>query len=107
MPAPGIQKGLFLPLGMLEQLLDEATRLDQSPSWCAQRAWSIARAVLNGHRDHLPDLEQHVRTIGERLGLHGARGEKRIRELAMTKRANELLKAQANPRDAGRSSRKS
>jgi uncharacterized small protein (TIGR04563 family) len=37
----------FWPSDMLEDLTKHAQRLDRSLSWCAQRAWTIARAELS------------------------------------------------------------
>jgi uncharacterized small protein (TIGR04563 family) len=37
----------FWESAMLEDLTKQAQRLDRSLSWCAQRAWTIARAELS------------------------------------------------------------
>lgn len=69
-----------------------------------------AQTIYNWRNQDQIDRGQRAGTsTGESAELTAAR--KRIRELetelAVTKRANELLKAQTDPKGAGRSSRKS
>lgn len=52
MPAEGAVKSdkrkqsLYFPESMLEEIKDEAARLDRSLSWIVQRAWKLARADI-------------------------------------------------------------
>jgi len=41
-----VEQALFWPEAMLRAMGEQAHRLDRSLSWCAQRAWSLARAEL-------------------------------------------------------------
>ena len=40
------QQSLYFPEDMLEEIKDEAARLDRSLSWIVQRAWKIARLEI-------------------------------------------------------------
>ncbi len=40
------EQTLYWPAAMLQQILDEATRLDRSLSWCIQTAWDHARGEI-------------------------------------------------------------
>ena len=41
-----IEQGITMPEPMLHDLVKQAQRLDRSLSWCAQRAWAIARSEI-------------------------------------------------------------
>ncbi|MGE0548031.1 MAG: TIGR04563 family protein [Kofleriaceae bacterium] len=41
-----VEQPLFFPEPMLEHIRSEAVRIDRSASWCAQRAWLLARTTL-------------------------------------------------------------
>ena len=36
----------YLPVWMLDEIQEEATRLDRSMSWVVQRTWKLARAKI-------------------------------------------------------------
>lgn len=40
------KQSLYFPVGMLEEVVAEATRLDRSLSWIVQKAWELARDKL-------------------------------------------------------------
>jgi uncharacterized small protein (TIGR04563 family) len=40
------KQSLYFPAQMLKEIIDEAARLDRSPSWVIQRAWTSARKVI-------------------------------------------------------------
>ena len=40
------KQSLYFPEAMLQEIKDEAARLDRSLSWIVQRAWKIARAEI-------------------------------------------------------------
>ena len=40
------KQSLYFPEDMLEEIKDEAARLDRSLSWIVQRAWKIARLEI-------------------------------------------------------------
>jgi len=40
------KQSLYFPEAMLQEIKDEAARLDRSLSWIAQRAWKIARVEI-------------------------------------------------------------
>ena len=40
------KQSLYFPEEMLEEIKEEAARLDRSLSWIVQRAWKIARAEI-------------------------------------------------------------
>ena len=41
-----LKQSLYFPDDMLQEIRDEATRLDRSLSWIVQRAWKVARKQL-------------------------------------------------------------
>jgi uncharacterized small protein (TIGR04563 family) len=40
------KQSLYFPVGMLEEVVAEATRMDRSLSWVVQKAWEIAKEKL-------------------------------------------------------------
>lgn len=40
------KQSLYFPESMLQEIKDEAARLDRSLSWVVQRAWKIARMEI-------------------------------------------------------------
>lgn len=40
------KQSLYFPEGMLQELKEEAARLDRSLSWVVQRAWKMAKADI-------------------------------------------------------------
>ncbi len=40
------KQSLYFPESMLQEIKDEAARLDRSLSWVVQRAWKIARVEI-------------------------------------------------------------
>ena len=40
------KQSLYFPESMLQEIKDEAARLDRSLSWVVQRAWKVARAEI-------------------------------------------------------------
>lgn len=40
------KQSLYFPEAMLQEIKDEAARLDRSLSWVVQRAWKMARAEI-------------------------------------------------------------
>lgn len=40
------KQSLYFPDAMLNEIKDEAARLDRSLSWVVQRAWKVARAEI-------------------------------------------------------------
>jgi uncharacterized small protein (TIGR04563 family) len=40
------KQSLYFPEAMLQEIKDEAARLDRSLSWVVQRAWKIARLEI-------------------------------------------------------------
>jgi uncharacterized small protein (TIGR04563 family) len=40
------KQSLYFPESMLEEIKEEAARLDRSLSWIVQRAWKIARVEI-------------------------------------------------------------
>lgn len=40
------KQSLYFPEAMLQEIKDEAARLDRSLSWIVQRAWKIARLEI-------------------------------------------------------------
>ena len=40
------KQSLYFPEAMLQEIKDEAARLDRSLSWIVQRAWKMARAEI-------------------------------------------------------------
>ena len=40
------KQSLYFPESMLQEIKDEAARLDRSLSWIVQRAWKIARVEI-------------------------------------------------------------
>ena len=46
------KQSLYFPVSMLQEIKDEALRLDRSLSWIVQRAWMIARNDLK----KIPDV---------------------------------------------------
>lgn len=40
------KQSLYFPEAMLQEIKDEAARLDRSLSWVVQRAWKMARADI-------------------------------------------------------------
>ena len=40
------KQSLYVPESMLQEIKDEAARLDRSLSWIVQRAWKIARLEI-------------------------------------------------------------
>lgn len=40
------KQSLYFPESMLQEIKDEAARLDRSLSWIVQRAWKIARTEI-------------------------------------------------------------
>ena len=40
------KQSLYFPEAMLQEIKDEAARLDRSLSWIVQRAWKIARMEI-------------------------------------------------------------
>jgi len=40
------KQSFYFPVSMLQEIKDEAIRLDRSMSWTVQRAWLIARAEM-------------------------------------------------------------
>ena len=40
------KQSLYFPESMLQEIKDEAARLDRSLSWIVQRAWKTARAEI-------------------------------------------------------------
>jgi uncharacterized small protein (TIGR04563 family) len=40
------KQSLYFPESMLQEIRDEAARLDRSLSWVVQRAWKVARAEI-------------------------------------------------------------
>jgi uncharacterized small protein (TIGR04563 family) len=56
-----IEQVIFWQSAMLEDLTKQAQRLDRSLSWCAQRAWTIARAEISKpHVEGEPPLAQKI-----------------------------------------------
>ncbi|MEN9581159.1 MAG: hypothetical protein RJA70_4168 [Pseudomonadota bacterium] len=47
------KQSLYFPFDMLEEMQEEAKRLDRSLSWVVQRAWATARAEVR----QMPDSE--------------------------------------------------
>jgi uncharacterized small protein (TIGR04563 family) len=43
MPDSGKRVSVYFPEGMLQEIVEEAARLDRSLSWMVQRAWKISR----------------------------------------------------------------
>jgi uncharacterized small protein (TIGR04563 family) len=54
-----IEQRVHLPMAMHQDLVKQAQRLDRSLSWCAQRAWTIARTEISKVDDEHP-IAQHV-----------------------------------------------
>ena len=48
------KQSLYFPEAMLQEIRDEAIRLDRSLSWVVQRAWRVARLELR----KLPDVNE-------------------------------------------------
>ncbi len=40
------KQSLYFPVSMLDEIRDEAVRLDRSLSWVVQRAWLLAREEI-------------------------------------------------------------
>lgn len=40
------KQSLYFPSDILQEIRDEAKRLDRSLSWVVQRAWKVARAEI-------------------------------------------------------------
>ena len=40
------KQSLYFPEAMLQEIKDEAVRLDRSLSWVVQRAWKLARTEI-------------------------------------------------------------
>ena len=40
------KQSLYFPDAMLQEIADEAMRLDRSLSWIVQRAWKLAKAEI-------------------------------------------------------------
>lgn len=40
------KQSLYFPEAMLQEIKEEAARLDRSLSWVVQRAWKVARAEM-------------------------------------------------------------
>lgn len=57
-----IEQGIELPAAMLHDLVREAQRLDRSLSWCAQRAWTIARSEISKTRGEHPIAQRVFET---------------------------------------------
>jgi len=58
------KQSLYFPEEMLEEIKEEAARLDRSLSWIVQRAWKIARVEIKrlpSVDDILEDEEQEQR----------------------------------------------
>lgn len=41
-----LKQSLYFPEGMLQEIREEAARLDRSLSWIVQRAWKVARKEI-------------------------------------------------------------
>ncbi len=50
--ADGRKQSLYFPEGMLQEMKEEAARLDRSLSWVVQRAWKLAKPEIA----HLPSM---------------------------------------------------
>lgn len=59
------KQSLYFPESMLEEIKEEAARLDRSLSWIVQRAWKIARAEIK----KLPSVDDLME--GEDHGENG------------------------------------
>ena len=72
---------LYIEVGLLEEIREEAFRQDRSLSWIMQRAWVAARAQVSstpGANDHLPlanddgdddaeaDVDAHTQSAGNK-----------------------------------------
>lgn len=56
----GVKKSLYLSPDVVQEIEDEARRLERSLSWIAQRAFCLARGRLRA----MPSADEHAR--GER-----------------------------------------
>ncbi len=52
-PADRRKQSLYFPEGMLQEMKEEAARLDRSLSWVVQRAWKVAKAEIRA----LPSID--------------------------------------------------
>jgi uncharacterized small protein (TIGR04563 family) len=50
------KQSLYFPESMLEEIKEEAARLDRSLSWIVQRAWKIARVEIK----RLPSVDDLI-----------------------------------------------
>ena len=55
------KQSLYFPEEMLQEIKDEAARLDRSLSWVVQRAWKIARLEIR----KLPSVNEIASGEGE------------------------------------------
>ena len=55
------KQSLYFPEEMLQEIKDEAARLDRSLSWVVQRAWKIARLEIR----KLPSVNEIAAADGE------------------------------------------
>ena len=53
-PSDKRKQSLYFPHEQLEEIKDEAARLDRSLSWVVQRAWKIARMEIR----KLPSVDE-------------------------------------------------
>lgn len=60
------KQSLYFPESMLQEIKDEAARLDRSLSWIVQRAWKIARLEIKKipSVNDVPDDEDEVNEAG-------------------------------------------
>lgn len=55
------KQSLYFPESMLEEIKDEAARLDRSLSWIVQRAWKLARVEIK----KLPSVDELIDDDGD------------------------------------------
>lgn len=55
------KQSLYFPESMLEEIKDEAARLDRSLSWIVQRAWKLARLEIK----KLPSVDELIDDDGD------------------------------------------
>lgn len=62
------KQSLYFPESMLQEIQQEATRLDRSLSWVMQRAWKLARLEIRklpSVNDVPDDAPDDTRALGE------------------------------------------
>lgn len=62
------KQSLYFPESMLEEIKEEAARLDRSLSWIVQRAWKIARVEVK----RLPSVDELIEGEEDEGGEGGA-----------------------------------